>query len=151
MSEEYHKYLESLKKKIAGLKKGSKAWWRLNRELLDKKAKCSSIPPLRDEKEWIDDSKGKANLFAKTFESQSKLPPEFVDCPFFGCPEMADDQFITLRSRYAKKFFKALQIDKATGPDRIPASILKALAAELALPFTILCRRLLHEACWPSI
>ena len=46
---EYQKHLAQLKDKISNLKKGSKEWWRLNRELLDKKSKCSSIPPLRTE------------------------------------------------------------------------------------------------------
>jgi len=48
LTEEYQKHLLELKTKIATLKKGSKQWWRLNRELLEKKSKCSSIPPLRD-------------------------------------------------------------------------------------------------------
>ena len=47
LAEEYQKHVAVLKGKIASLPKGSKAWWRLNRELLDKKGKLSSIPPLR--------------------------------------------------------------------------------------------------------
>ena len=38
------------------------------------------------------------------------------------------DQFVALRSRYAMKLFKKLDESKATGPDRIPATILKRLA-----------------------
>ena len=49
MTEEYQKHLGSLKEKIASLSKGSKEWWRLNRELLEKKTKCSSIPSLQDD------------------------------------------------------------------------------------------------------
>ena len=36
LSNEYQPYLLKLKKKIASLKKGSKEWWKLNRELLEK-------------------------------------------------------------------------------------------------------------------
>ena len=43
-----------------------------------------------------------------------------------------------------------LDISKATGPDRIPASILKRLAKFLAVPFAKVCRRLYAEACWPQ-
>ena len=45
LAEEYHKHLEELRKKIAGMKRWSKQWWRLNRQLLKKKAKLGSIPP----------------------------------------------------------------------------------------------------------
>ena len=151
MAKEYQTYLGKLKEKIAKLKKGSKAWWRLNRELLNRKTKCSSIPPLRDGSAWIQDSKAKANLFAKTFDAKATLPAEVVDCPFFGLPDAEYDDIICLRSRYTLKLLKALDESKATGPDRIPASILKRIAKHIAVPFTILCRRLLQEGCWPKV
>ena len=59
LAKEYQEHLKDLKKKISNLKKGSKEWWRLNRELLEKKTNCSSIPPLRNGNEWMEDSKGK--------------------------------------------------------------------------------------------
>ena len=34
IAEEYQKYLQKLKERISSLKKGSKQWWKLNRELL---------------------------------------------------------------------------------------------------------------------
>ena len=51
----------------------------------------------------------------------------------------------------ALKLLASLDESKATGPDHIPASILKRIAKEICVPFTILCRRLLQEACWPQI
>ena len=54
MPEEYQKYLDDLKAKISSLKRGSKQWWKLNRELLQRKIKCSSIPPLRHEGAWVE-------------------------------------------------------------------------------------------------
>ena len=96
LAEEYQNYLKKLKDRIANLKKGSKQWRRLNRELLDKKTKCSSIPPLRDGDMWINDSKGKANLFAKTFLEKSKLPEEYVDCIYVGRPDFEFDDIIPL-------------------------------------------------------
>ena len=104
LAEEYHQYLKKLKEKITSLKKGSKQWWKLNRELLERKTKCSSIAPLRDGQEWVNDPKCKANLFATTFASKSALPPEMVDCPFFGHPDVSlEDDFIALRTRYTLK------------------------------------------------
>ena len=43
LKEEYQAYLHNLKSKIAELPKGSKRWWKLNRQLLERKQKISSI------------------------------------------------------------------------------------------------------------
>ena len=42
-------------------------------KMLEKKAKMSGIPPLKEEQEWIHDPKKKADLFAKVFASKAKL------------------------------------------------------------------------------
>ena len=81
LKEEYQAHVASLKRKLAGLPKGSKAWWRTNKELLEKKCKLSSIPPLRQNDQWISSSKEKANAFANTFQEKDVLPEEFVDTP----------------------------------------------------------------------
>ena len=57
MAEAYQEHVQKLRAKIATLKRGSKQWWSLNRELLNKKAKISSIPPLRDGPTWLADPK----------------------------------------------------------------------------------------------
>ena len=147
---EYQRHLANLKSRIANLDKGSKQWWKLNRELLEKRSKLSNIPPLKDGSIWINDSAGKANLLAKTFCEKSELPAEAVDCPFFGFPDAEFDDFIALRTRSMLKLLKEIIATKATGPDRIPAIILKRLARYLALPFTLVCRRLFWEGCWPT-
>ena len=150
LADEYQRYVLKLKEEIAQLPKGSKKWWKLNRQLLEKKAKMSGIPPLKNEEGWIHDPKLKADLFAKVFASKAQLPPEEVDCPYFGEPETEIESRVILRTRYTLKLLQSLDVGKATGPDRIPASILKTLADVIALPFTMICRRLLKEACWPE-
>ena len=70
------------REKKTQLKKGSKQYWRLNRELLCKKCRCSSIPPLRDGTLWVNSSKDKADVFDKTFAAKAVLPDESVDCLF---------------------------------------------------------------------
>ena len=84
LADEYQKYVAELKKKIAGLSKNSKQWWRLNGELLNKKAQITSVLSLKFGEEWLSDSKSKANAFAHTFSGKSQLPSEKVDTPFFG-------------------------------------------------------------------
>ena len=111
----------------------------------------SSIPPLKNEGKWLHDAKDKANLFASTFSSKAQLSDDFNDCPFFGIPDCELEEFITIRSRWTKKVFKSLDISKATGPDGIPAAILKKIGDIIAAPFTTICRRLLAEGCWPEI
>ena len=106
---------------------------------------------MRDWEKWFNDSKDEANLFAQTFDTKAQLPAESVDCPFFGRADIELEDMVVLRSRFVLKLLQGLDESKATGPDHIPASILKRIAKEIAVPFTILCRRLLQEACWPQI
>ncbi len=151
LAEEHQKYVATLKEKISKLKKGSKQYWRLNRELLCKKGECSSIPPLRDGTLWVNSSKDKAAIFAKTFADEAVLADEHVDWPFFGRPDSEFDEFVALNSRYTATLIKELDESKTTRPDCIPATILKRVGCVMAGPFTKLCRRLLREACWPKV
>ena len=50
-----------------------------------------------------------------------------------------------------KQLLKKLNNEIATGHDKISTAILKRLYDVLAVPFTIICRRLLYEGCWPKI
>ena len=85
LREERARYVEELKEKLSKLPRSSKQWWRINRELLHRKANVSSIPPLREDGQWSLDAKAKADIFAKTFVSKSELAPEVVDTPFLSC------------------------------------------------------------------
>ena len=49
LADEYQSYRQKMREKLSGLPRGSKAWWKHNRELLERKAKVTSIPPLRDD------------------------------------------------------------------------------------------------------
>ena len=151
LREERVKYVEKLKAKLAGLPRCSKQWWRINRELLHRKANVSSIPPLRNGADWISDAKAKADTFAQTFASKNQLIPEVVDTPYCGEPDLELFDFIPLRTRLTKRLFKKLDEKTATGSDKISACILKRLGDVIAAPFTRICRRLLYEGCWPLI
>ena len=74
-------------------------------------------PPLKDGTCWLTDAKAKADVFAKKFVSKNELPPEVVDTPFFGIPDMKVDDFIPLRTRTTRRLFKKLDTSKATGND----------------------------------
>ena len=139
-----------MKEKLQDLPKKSKKWWQINRELLNRKCKTSSIPNLKSGSNWITEAKEKAELFAQTFLSKAKLPAEANGTPFFGKPDVEFDKIITFRSRVCKRLFKKLDEKKATGHDKISAIILKTLAEELAAPFARVCKRLFQEGCWPT-
>ena len=95
--------------------------------------------------------KKKADIFARTLSDKAKLPPEVVDTPFCGSPENQFDEIVVFRSRACKKLLATLDESKATGNDNISAVILKKLVACIAIPFTIVCRRLFCEGWWPTI
>ena len=105
LAEEYQIHVEALRVKMAALSRSDKRWWKLNRDLLHKQTKVTSISPLRDEAIWITDSKQKANLFAKTFASKAKLPDEEIDCPFSANCETKLDGVLCIRTRNTLKTY----------------------------------------------
>ncbi len=62
LKEEQDKYIVKLRTKISHLFKDSKEAWKLNRVLLSKQGKCSSMLPLRDGTKWLNEPKDEANL-----------------------------------------------------------------------------------------
>ena len=151
LRQERAKYTEALKAKLVTLPKSSKQWWRINRELLNRKATLMTVPPLRDEGTWILEAKLKADTFAKTFAAKCQLVPETVDTPFFHEPDVEMMDFVAMRTRFTRRLLEKLDVSKATGHDRISAAILKRLGECLAMPFTRVCRRLYEEGCWPAV
>ena len=51
----------------------------------------------------------------------------------------------------AERVLGKLKVDSATGPDYLPARILKMCAAALALPVYLLTMAILREGIWPSM
>ena len=90
---ERSKYVTKLKEKISTLSTSDKKWWRLNRELLNRKANVATIPTLREDTKWLSDPKSKADAFARVFASKSQLPAEAIDCPFFGVLDVGFKRF----------------------------------------------------------
>ena len=65
---EYEKFVKNTRKRLERLKRGSKQWWKLSRNLMDKRSRVLSIPALQDKfKRWILHDEAKADLFADTF------------------------------------------------------------------------------------
>ena len=149
------KYQSELRTRILNLSKASKEWWRLNRELLNRRSKHSTIPPLKtSEGRWVLEPREKANLLATTFQSKSKLPEDPGVVPEdlqqdVGPVRMSG--FLVIRTRWVLKILKKLVIGKASGPDNLPVRIFKECAAELATAIAVLVRFLLRKRHWPEI
>ena len=151
IAEEYRFYTQRLKRKISGLPRGSKRWWSLNRQLLHKTTKTTSIPPLKTaDGRWITDPEEKAQLLSDTFAAKSVLPPPPTDPAEYPEPTVKMSGFLVIRARAVKRILKALNVSKATGPDRVPARLLRECSTELAAPLAVLARRMLNEAVWPE-
>jgi hypothetical protein len=115
LGEERAAYIQKIKTKLQNLRRHSKQWWQINRELLRKKASMSSIPTLRDETGWLTDAKTKADTFARTFSEKAQLPAEVVDTPFFASPDTQLDDFVVFRSRACKKLLKKTRRKQSNG------------------------------------
>ena len=128
----------------------AKDWWKLSKELMAKPNGKENIPPLRCGDEWAKDPVAKATLLAETFASKARLPDTATNA--FSGIESADtalNGFLRLRVRSVLKILKALDEDSGTGPDLLPALILRRCADELALPITLLSRLCLNSGRWP--
>jgi len=150
--EEYFKYVARCRTKLRELRRGSKQWWRLSRELMCKAPGSSCTPALKDSAgEWVVDAVGKADLFATTFEKKFWLPEvesnEFS--PLVPCGDVCSG-FLLLRTRCGMKFLQKLRVDSATGPDGLASRILKLCAGALAVPFVKLARRIVRTGVWPE-
>ena len=218
--EELENHIKKLQEQIRTLPRGSKEWWRINKELLHNAPCRTTTPSLRNHTgEWIHSPKEKANLFRQTFANKSVLPPEAhlpqptqlpsppslaqqtgahsstPHCPNLPSPTRPDsvsttptpfptphhpnnptpthhDPLLTfpaphdnqphtptisqtcrmsafnlIRIRWTLRILKQLDPDSATGPDQIPARILKQCAREPALPITLLARLMLSNGC----
>ena len=149
-AKEYATHVKRLRTTLASLPRGSKRWWRVNRELLDKKASLSSISPLKaSDGRWLLDPIDKANELANTFMNKSKLPPA-VPQQDFAAPAVEMSGFILIRARVAKRALKIINEDKATGPDSLPGKIIKMCHAELAGPIARFSRLLVLRGVWPD-
>ena len=145
-------YRQNLRERILALPRHSKEWWRLNKELLHRKTKSSSIPPLKANGQWISEAKDKANVLAKTFASKSALPPS-ASGPKQEGERVAVQmpEFILIRSRLLVGILKCVKLDTASGPDGLPPRIYRECSKELGPAIAVLVRFLIRLGFWPQI
>lgn len=141
------RYTSKLKSRLCKLPSFSKKWWKLSNELLMKSTVCFSTSQLQlHDGTWITDSAFKAKVFSETFVNKCNLPPavenEFSELISNGTPKMMSG-FLPLRLRHARKFLQTLDPHSSTGPDFLPAAVLKQCSSILALPVVLIARCIL--------
>ena len=139
LAKEYAAHAIRLRTTLASLPRGSKIWWKLNRELLNRQSRIASIPPLKKDEQWMHTPQDKANSLMDTFATKCTLPIQQghteVEAPSNVLPS-----FLSIRRRWILKLLKTCAVDKATGPDTLPARILRECATEPAKPIWLLAR-----------
>ena len=152
--EEYNKYVDRERERLKSSKQDSKAWWARTRRLLQQKGVVTSIPALKDGSgTLLFDSKLKADEFVASLASKFVLPVAHVNDYSEIEPSSYRGQAMlppTTQNDCAEVLRK-LDIDSGTGPDLLPARILKVCYEQLSLPVFLLFLRILETGCWPTL
>ena len=149
----YNSYVTRTREKLKEMSPSSRGWWKLSGTLLTKAGTRENIPPLqREDDSWALTAKEKAEELARVFRSKSQLPASEVNLYSDLPPQTAGNMrgFLRLRVRKVHALLKNLDEHSGTGPDLLPSRVLKKCAAELALPVTLLTRKLLRDRRWPQ-
>jgi len=135
--------------KLASYPPGSKAFWSLAKAVESNFNQPSLPPLLKPDGSLAHAAKEKANLFASLFAANSrldttgKIPPVSLrtDCT------MAE---VRIHQKEILKILRSLDVNKASGPDGIPAIVLRRCAPELSPPLTRLYRLSLETGIVPK-
>ena len=133
---------------------GSKQWWQKSKRLHQRKGATCSIPALRGPtREWVFDAKEKANLFVFSFSKKCKLATAEINhyTDVEATPYRGQNARRNVTVQAAETILRELDEDSGTGPDRLPAKILKRCHRELALPIQLLTVRILKTGTWPLL
>ena len=93
----------------------------------------------------------KANLFAVTWDMKNTLPSPHDDHAHSMTHPGTELQHFALRFRSAMKHLTQLDVSKSTGPDDLPARVIKEDANSICEPMLQLCKRMLREGHWPKL
>ena len=130
---------------------GEKLWWKLTRELLNKKTDTTSAPLLIDGVP-ISDLETKASKFNKHFANISRIPG--MDDPIPENMEYADGvpqlDTIIFTQEEVTKAMKSLKVDSAPGPDQITNQALIKTADTMSDYLCYLFNRSVSEGVMPD-
>ena len=149
----YDSHVARTRTKLKDLPPSSRGWWKLSSSLLQRAGAKENIPPLkRDDDTWALSAEERAAELARVFRSKSRLP-ERDDNEYTERFSTTQARMLRMRRLSVSTMYMLLRnLDETSGtrPDLLPARVLKACAAELAIPLTLLTRKLLRDRCWPE-
>jgi len=130
-------YAVNIQKKLSENAGDPRAWWRIVNHISGKGGQ-SAIPTLHYDGISYETATDKAEVFKKNFASKSniddksKIPPP---CSNFASSSLNN---IKIRAKVVKTKLLHLKSSKATGPDGIPARVLRECADVLSKPLSSL-------------
>ena len=131
-------FTASLAQKLASGCMASGEWWRTIKKASGH-GNSPSIPTLRStDGTEHDTNRSKAECMAEHFANKCSLGADDLSAPFPYVRPRTDRNLCTVRFRETtvERTLRQLNPTKATGPDGIPAPVLKACSAELARPLS---------------
>ena len=123
-------YATRTKESIISQKLGSRDFWRIANNVLNKGK--SAIPPLFNGPEVLSSASYKAKLFAKNFSKNSNLDDSGISLRVFPSRTNLKLHNVSITPKMVKKVITNLDSFKASGPDCIPVVVLKNCEAELS-------------------
>ena len=142
-------YDSKLKEDLTDNNLSSKKWWRVVNLLSGRAGHCD-IPVIAHDGEAHTTAREKSDVFCKTFAEKCHLPDADDLAPNLDQSTTASIDSITFKPKAVHRLLKQLSPDKATGPDEIPARILKECSAELASPLCRLFHLCFSQGVFPS-
>ena len=140
-------YTTKTKESITSQTLGSRDFWRIANSVLNKSK--SAIPPLFNRPEVLSSASDKAKLFAKNFSKNSNLDDSGISLPVFPSRTNLKLHNISITPKIVKMVITNLDSSKVSGPDCIPAVVLKNCEPELSYIPAKLFNNCLKASCFP--
>jgi hypothetical protein len=151
IAREYQHYIERVKWELSNLRRGSKAWWKKARKISHHAGTSGGTASLRENGQWIHPPAEKACTFARAFQAKFTVPTLEVNAySAISTLDAGTPALGNVPVELVQTCLSALRDDCATGPDQLPARILRECAHELAQPLSVLVRQILATGTWPD-
>ena len=133
-------HISRIGNKLASYPAGSKAFWSLAKSVESNFCRPSLPPLLRPDGSLAHSAEEKANLFASLFAESSRLDPGGARPPTSLVECESSMPNLRIHQKDVRRVLRNLDVNKASGPDGIPAIVLKTCAPELSPILTRLFR-----------
>ena len=113
---------------------------------------CNNTNAGKSRRQWVFTPQEKADVLAETFMKKYSLEDEQTNEYSItgGAPQSNAFEVETLKIADAASVLSKLSEDSATGPDMLPARILRKMSHVLAMPLLLLAQTILSAGRWPE-